>query len=229
VQGVHRFVIGTGNALERQSLIVAASQLAVRWPRMGASRKRIILTQLIARIDIKSDAIEVQIHPQEIPNILNEENAPSTGEIAEDNHSRKDTGTDTSNDAEQDTLTISLPVKLKRAGLETKLVIDADYNGSDNSLSLKAPDPYLHKLIAKAHEFQVIFLRGGKSITAMAEEAGVSGSYFTRTLKYSFLAPDITKAIIAGRQPVQLTARKLRLHTSMPTCWNVQRRLLEFI
>ena len=77
--------------------------------------------------------------------------------------------------------------------------------------------------------FQVIFLRGGQSITAMAEEAGVSGSYFTRTLKYSFLAPDITKAIMAGRQPVQLTTRKLRLQTSMPRCWTAQKRLFEFI
>ena len=107
-------------------------------------------------------------------------------------------------------------------------MIDAEYNAFTDSLSLKAPDPYLHKLIAKAHEFQAIFLRGGKTITAMAEEAGVSGSYFTRTLRYSFLAPDITRAIIAGRQPVQLTTRKLISYASMPRCWNEQRRLFEF-
>jgi len=135
----------------------------------------------------------------------------------------------TAKDLENDIMTISLPAKLKGAGLETKLVIDADISGSNNTLSLKAPDPYLHKLIAKAHEFQVIFLRGGKTITAMAEEAGVSGSYFTRTLRYSFLAPDITNAIIAGRQPVQLTTRKLLSFPAMPNCWNAQKRLLEFV
>ncbi len=132
-------------------------------------------------------------------------------------------------DSEADTITISLPAKLKRTGLETKLVIDADISGSSSTLSLRAFDPYLHKLIAKSHEFQAIFLRGGKTITAIAEEAGVSGSYFTRTLRYSFLSPEITKAIIAGRQPVQLTSRKLLSYPSMPNCWSAQKRLLEFV
>jgi len=76
-------------------------------------------------------------------------------------------------DSERGTITISLPAKLKRTGLETMLVINADINGSNDTLSLKALDPYLHKLIARAHEFQAIFLCGRQTITAMAEEAGV--------------------------------------------------------
>jgi site-specific DNA recombinase len=231
------------NALERQSLITTASKLAAKWPRLGASAKRIILNQLVTRIDIKPDSIELQIRPHQLPNILRGNDESQTNQLFADFHTVTDaladinaatTGNVTGNnpaakDSESETITVSLPAKLKRAGLETKLVIDANISGSDKALSLKAPDPYLHKLIAKAHEFQAIFLRGGQTITAMAEEAGVSGSYFTRTLRYSFLSPDITKAIIAGRQPVQLTTRKLLSYPSMPTCWNAQKCMMEFI
>ena len=242
--GLHNMLEPTiTNALERQSLVTNASQLAAKWPRLGASAKRIILNQLVARIDIKPDSIALQICPHQLPNILRGEDAQSGNrsivESQIDADIDADSNADTTGNAEVNnpavkesesgTINVSLPAKLKRAGLETKLVIDADISGSDNTLSLKAPDPYLHKLIAKAHEFQAIFLRGGKTITAMAEEAGVSGSYFTRTLRYSFLSPDITKAIIAGRQPVQLTTRKLLSYPSMPTCWNAQKSLLEFI
>ncbi len=52
-----------GHALGRQSLIDAASQLATRWPRLGVSKKRIILNSIIARIDIRPNTIELQIRP----------------------------------------------------------------------------------------------------------------------------------------------------------------------
>lgn len=42
----------------------------------------------------------------------------------------------------------------------------------------------------------------GKPIQDLAAEVGVSPSYFTRVLRLSFLAPEITRAIIQGRQPV---------------------------
>ncbi len=44
-----------------------------------------------------------------------------------------------------------------------------------------------------------------------------------------WLAPDITDAIVNGRQPPRLTARKLiRLSTHLPINWVDQRKLLGF-
>jgi hypothetical protein len=37
--------------------------------------------------------------------------------------------------------------------------------------------------------------------TALAGREGVSRSYFTRLIRLSYLAPDITQAILDGRQP----------------------------
>lgn len=63
----------------------------------------------------------------------------------------------------------------------------------------------------------------------MAEAAGVSSSYFARMLRLSFLAPDITRAILHGQQPAELTAAKLIADTRAPINWDEQRAGLGFI
>ena len=50
-----------------------------------------------------------------------------------------------------------------------------------------------------------------------------------RLLRLPSLAPDIITAIINGKNPSQLTAKKLmRLTTQIPTDWVEQRKLLGF-
>jgi hypothetical protein len=48
---------------------------------------------------------------------------------------------------------------------------------------------------------------------ALAKEAGVARSYFTRIFRLSFLAPDVVKAIVQGAHPPDLTAKRLSVHT----------------
>ena len=62
----------------------------------------------------------------------------------------------------------------------------------------------------------------------VAERAGVSPSYFTRLVRLSYLAPDITRAILDGRQPADLTADKLLAHSRLPLAWHEQRIVLGF-
>jgi hypothetical protein len=63
---------------------------------------------------------------------------------------------------------------------------------------------------------------------SIAESAGVSRSYFARLVKISFLAPDITKAILEGRHPPELTAGRLITHARLPLDWKEQRTALGF-
>ena len=57
----------------------------------------------------------------------------------------------------------------------------------------------------------------------------MSSSYFTRMLRLSFLAPDITQAILHGRQPVDLNAHKLMADTRVSINWHEQRAGLGLI
>ena len=63
---------------------------------------------------------------------------------------------------------------------------------------------------------------------ALAKREGVSPSYFTRLVRLSHLAPDITQAILEGRQPRDRTADQLLAHSRLPLVWQEQRTLLGF-
>ena len=68
----------------------------------------------------------------------------------------------------------------------------------------------------------------GVPFAALAKREGVSPSYFTRLVRLSYLAPDITQAILDGRQPPDLTAEKLLEHSRLPLAWHDQRTALGF-
>jgi hypothetical protein len=58
----------------------------------------------------------------------------------------------------------------------------------------------------------------------IAAAASVGRSYVTRVLRLSFLAPQITKAIIQGRQPAEFSAIKLMRTGRFALRWSDQRR-----
>jgi site-specific DNA recombinase len=53
-------------------------------------------------------------------------------------------------------------------------------------------------------------------------------SYVTRVFRLAFLAPDIIEAILQGKQPPELSVRKLMDDTRLPLNWNEQRVRLGF-
>ena len=91
------------------------------------------------------------------------------------------------------------------------------------------PDRYLIALLAKAHRW-FDQLAGGKigSVLEIAQREGIDPSDVGRNLQIAFLAPDIVEAILAGRQPVEQTARRLRHIGALPLEWDRQRRFLGF-
>jgi site-specific DNA recombinase len=120
--------------------------------------------------------------------------------------------------------TLSVPVRLRRAGQEIRMVID----GADPFAAAK-PDARLIKLLLRARRFNATLAQGeGVPFAALAKREGVSRSYFTRLVRLSYLSPDITQAILDGRQPRDLTAEKLLAHSRLPLAWHDQRTVLGF-
>jgi hypothetical protein len=66
------------------------------------------------------------------------------------------------------------------------------------------------------------------SVAELAAAAGVTRSYFTRVFRLNFLAPRITMAILQGRQPLELTANKLKQAGALSPFWPDQLRQLGF-
>ena len=100
--------------------------------------------------------------------------------------------------------------------------------GTDPFATAK-PDRRLIKLLIRARRFNTALVGGdGVPFAAVAKRQGVSPSYFTRLVRLSYLAPDITQAVLDGRQPRALTAGKLLAHSRLPLAWQDQRTLLGF-
>ena len=177
---------------------------------MLSAEKRQRLQGLIARIVLNPESLEIRIRTTYLADILRR---------GEEISAREPMAV-----PDEPVLVLTIAARLKRTGMEKKLVIGAANKGS----GIKA-DAGLLKLIARAQELQEIFTRGGRPISEMAQEAGLSSSYFTRMLRLSFLAPDITRAILHGRQPADLNAHKLMADTRAPIDWHEQRAGLGFI
>jgi hypothetical protein len=160
---------------------------------------------VIERIEVSLDQIDIHLRPLRLCALLDLPATPSQAV----------------NDNEIELL--SVPVRLRRSGREIRMVI----NGTA-SLAEK-PDARLIKLLLRARRFNSTLAQGGGvPFAALAEREGVSRSYFTRLLRLSYLAPDITQAILDGRQPSDLTAEKLLDHSRLPLAWHDQRTALGF-
>jgi site-specific DNA recombinase len=118
---------------------------------------------------------------------------------------------------------LSIPIQLKRRGVEAKLVMRAAGN------RCAPPDAKLVTAIADAHHWIDDLMTGrSSSIRGLARRNGRDPGEVSRTLPLAFLAPDIVEAILEGRQPIELTPQKLRRIGTLPCRWDDQRRRFGF-
>jgi hypothetical protein len=135
---------------------------------------------------------------------------------------------------------LSIPARLKRTGKEMRIIVG---DGSDPA----TPDTGLVRLLVRANAIRdqlladrsLLLVRANairdqlladRSLTFedIAKSEGVVPSYATRLFRLTILAPDIVSAILSGRHPPELTARRLMDDTRLPLDWNDQRRRLGF-
>jgi len=169
------------------------------------ARKRVVLTALIERIEVSVDQIDIRLRPSRLSALLDAAATPLQGAT------------------DDETEILSAPVRLRRAGREIRMVID----GTDPFAA--KPDARLIKLLLRARRFKATLADSeGIPFAVLAQQEGVSRSYFTRLVRLSYLAPDITQAILDGRQPRDFTAEKLLEHSRLPLAWHDQRIALGF-
>ena len=175
----------------QRRLAARAAEIGKRWPEFPVTRTRAVLATLIERIEVSVDQIKIRLRPRRLNALLDIAAAPIQG-VSDD-----------------ETEIVSVPVRLRRAGREIRMVID----GTDPFAASK-PDARLIKLLLKARRFNATLVGSDEvPFAALAEREGVSPSYFTCLVRLSYLAPDITHAILDGRQPRDLTAEKLLEHS----------------
>jgi len=189
----------------QRRLVAGAAEVGKSWLELPGARRRAVLAALIERIDVGADQINIHVRATRLGALL-------------------DVATPLLSATDDETQILSVPIQLRRAGREITMRID----GIDPFASAK-PDARLIKLLIRARRFNTALV-GNDSLpfAALAKRVGVSPSYFTRLVRFSYLAPDITQAILDGSQPRDLTADKLLAHSRLPLAWHEQRAVLGF-
>jgi len=125
--------------------------------------------------------------------------------------------------SEESNISISKLMTIRRRGQEMKMVI----GGLEKKNS--SPDSALIQLIAKAHLLKSELEDGTvDSIKAFAIKHKIDHGDAKNLMPLSYLAPSIVEDILSGHQPTDLTARRLKYLSNLPTDWNDQRQFLGF-
>jgi hypothetical protein len=164
---------------------------------------------LVSRVDVKAEEVEVRVYQQGLHDLLQTQSmntplaaaAPAGGAI----------------------LKLKVKARLQRVGREMKLVV---LNAEDRTIA----DPGLLRIFARAHDFQERLMQDPDlTVPAIASQERLTIGYLSRLLRLPSLAPDIVTAIINGKHPPELSAKRLvRLALKLPTDWAEQRKLLGF-
>jgi hypothetical protein len=116
---------------------------------------------------------------------------------------------------------INIPVRLRRRGVETKLLIESP--GS----RVRFEDMGLCRLVAQSHLWFEQLARGEAStVREIAKREQVNEHEITRVLQLAFLSPKIIEDILSGRQGEGISIHHLRRFGSLPLDWADQAKLL---
>ena len=195
------------DAIAQKRLLDEAARLAAGWQDLDAEYLRALLLAIVTKVQVHSDRIDVTLDQMGVARWLNakaDKQQPVSGGC----------------DREQHLTVLTIRARLKRTGIEMRMVVD---DGSEPA----NVDPVLVRLLVRVHAIRGR-LRQDPSLTLkeIAAEEGVGGPYVSRLVRLAFLAPDIVTAILNGRHPPQLTANRLMDDTRLPLDWRAQRELL---
>jgi len=116
---------------------------------------------------------------------------------------------------EGDVLNITAPFQIRKRGVETKLVFGNDAPELDETLILN---------IAKAHHW-FDQIKAGQTLSEVAKANGTTSRRIQQIIELALLAPDITKMILDGKQPLGFTSEWCKRH-HLPSNWQDQRAII---
>ena len=112
-------------------------------------------------------------------------------------------------------LRLTVPVRMRLRGGRSWLI------GGAKPASRR--DPVLIKALRAAHAMLRTDAAGLPTL-----DAAPASPYRRRLVRLPFLAPELQRAILAGRQPPGLTLESL-MHAPMPTLWSEQAAMIELL
>jgi site-specific DNA recombinase len=177
-----------------------ACGLSDRWLAVPPVERKSLVREIVERITVAADQIEIRMSRAKVAAALEAGGASQRLDL--------------------DPIVVSIEAKLRRAGKGKRLVIA---NGAEAEVNEGLVD-----LIKEAFAIRNQLLSGSDaSIEAMSGRIGMNKGRLASLIRLSYLAPEIVGALLAGRDPIELTpTRLLRLSKNLPQDWMEQRHFL---
>ena len=184
-----------------------ACTLSKRWLAMPPVEMKSLVLDIVERVTIAANRIDIWLNHAKIAAALEAGGGSQRPDI---------------DPITIDPITLSIEAKLRRGGKGKRLVIA---NGAEAEVNAG-----LTAIIAEAFAIRNQLLSGSDaSIEAMTERLGMGKGHLTSLVRLSYLGPDIVRALLKGRQPIELTpTRLLRLSKDLPHDWSEQGQFLGF-
>jgi len=190
-----------GSAAEIQNAMRRAAEIKATWKSDTADARRSLLQKIVRRVALDQKSLAVDIDGRALCEHLLDQPLPSDGGA--------------------ETFSISCPFDIKRRGVEMRIVLTHD--SSNNA----EPDAGLIDVVHRSQRYLNQLTDGScRSLTKIASLNATTVSEVSRLLPLAFLSPKIVSMIIAGNQPVELTAHRLSRLSGLPLAWADQAALL---
>lgn len=122
-------------------------------------------------------------------------------------------------------ISIRIPMTFKKRGGRRIIVRPDGTHG--NPIPAASTDNTMIKAISRAFRWQRLLENGTyKCLDDIAKVERIGASFVSRIIRLSLLSPNIVDAILEGRQPAQLTLK--RLMKPFPMEWEGQNRLIDW-
>lgn len=186
-----------------QAILASGKALANKLNRSKHHSLRPLLSKLIDRIVVEQERVSIHLSPEGLSEYFPIDRADHRNE--------------------PEPLCITAPINIRRRGQEMKILLGG------KAQPFSKPDEALILLIARAALLkEQLQTKEIVSISEFAEVNGMHHSDAKKLVPLGYLAPSIIEDILAGRQPVDLTAGDLHRLPKLPLCWSEQRSRLGF-
>jgi site-specific DNA recombinase len=185
-----------------QAAMSNARLLCDGWASLPSLKVRELVRSVVETVKIDDDKVIALIKRREVANVL-------LGESC-----------NLQEDQKLDAIELTIEARLRRAGKGIRLIV--------NGGVAEKRDAQMTDMLRDAHATREALMKGGDAtIEAMAQRLGVRRGYLSALLRLTYLAPDIVRDLVAGRDPEELTpARLVSICKDLPHDWQHQREVL---
>ncbi len=173
-----------------------AQAMARQWAEMGGVQQHVLIRQILQKVTLMATTVEMSLGLESLALVLSQQEPEDS--------------------LTQETFTLSVPVRIQPvAGGATYIL------GPANQSPARLPDENLLQAVAKAHYWNHLLVTGQvASQNELIASHNLDPRHFRRMLPLAWLAPDVVRAILTGRQPEGLALAKL--YEAHPWDWSRQ-------